>query len=56
MNEHGFDLQRGELNSEAKHKTVAEFKKDLATTEVQQELDRLNEVLKEKYEELDKIS
>ena len=55
MNEHGFDLQRGELNSEAKHKTVAEFKKDLATTEVQQELDRLNEVLKEKYEELDKI-
>lgn len=55
MNEHGFDLQRGELNSEAKHKTVAEFKKDLATTEFQQELDRLNEVLKEKYEELDKI-
>lgn len=55
MNEHGFDLQRGELNSEAKHKTVAEFKKDLATTELQQELDRLNEVLKEKYEELDKI-
>lgn len=55
INEHGFDLQRGELNSEAKHKTVAEFKKDLATTEVQQELDRLNEVLKEKYEELDKI-
>ena len=38
MNEHGFDLQRGELNSEAKHKTVAEFKKDLATTELQQEL------------------
>lgn len=55
MNEHGFDLQRGELNSEAKHKTVAEFKKDLATTELQQESDRLNEVLKEKYEELDKI-
>ena len=55
MNEHGFELERGELNSEAKHKTVAEFKKDLATTEVQQELDRLNEVLKEKYEELDKI-
>ena len=56
MNEHGFDLQRGELNSEAKHKTVAEFKKDLATTEVQQELDRLNEVLKEKYEELDRLN
>ena len=55
MNEHGFELERGELNSEAKHKTVAEFKKDLATTELQQELDRLNEVLKEKYEELDKI-
>ncbi|MGQ7626701.1 MobV family relaxase [Streptococcus suis] len=55
MNEHGFDLQRGELNSEAKHKTVAEFKKDLATKELQQELDRLDEVLKEKYEELDKI-
>ena len=55
MNEHGFDLQRGELNSEAKHRTVAEFKKDLATMELQQELDRLNEVLKEKYEELDKI-
>ena len=55
MNEHGFDLQRGELNSEAKHKTVAEFKKDLATTDLHQELDRLNEVLKEKYEELDQI-
>ena len=26
MNEHGFELERGELNSEAKHKTVAEFK------------------------------
>ena len=55
MNEQGFELERGELNSDAKHKPGAEFKKDLATTELQQELDRLNEVLKEKYEELDKI-
>ena len=22
MNEHGFELERGELNSEAKHKTI----------------------------------
>ena len=28
MNEHGFELERGELNSEAKHKTVAEFKRN----------------------------
>lgn len=55
MKEQGFELERGARNSEAKHLTVAEFKKDLATTELQQELDRLNEVLKEKYEELDKI-
>ena len=31
MNEHGFELERGELNSEAKHKTVAEFKQRLPT-------------------------
>ena len=27
MNEHGFELERGELNSEAKHKTVANLSK-----------------------------
>ena len=30
MNEHGFELERSELNSEAKHKTVAEFKQEIA--------------------------
>lgn len=38
MNEHGFDLQRGELNSEAKHKTVAEFKQDMAVKELDEKL------------------
>ena len=38
INEHGFDLQRGELNSEAKHKTVAEFKQDMAVKELDEKL------------------
>ena len=38
MNEHGFELERGELNSEAKHKTVAEFKQEIAYKEIEQEL------------------
>ena len=38
MNEHGFDLQRGELNSEAKHKTVAEFKQDMGVKELDEKL------------------
>ena len=38
MTEHGFEVERGELNSEAKHKTVAEFKQDIASKELEQEL------------------
>ena len=39
MNEHGFELERSELNSEAKHKTVAEFKQEeIAYKEIEQEL------------------
>lgn len=38
MSEHGFELERGELNSEAKHKTVAEFKQEMANKELEQEL------------------
>ena len=38
MNSRGFDLERGELNSEAKHKTVAEFKQAMADKEIEQEL------------------
>ncbi|HFQ7507471.1 TPA: MobV family relaxase, partial [Streptococcus agalactiae] len=38
MSEHGFDVERGELNSEAKHKTVAEFKQEMANKELEQEL------------------
>ena len=35
MNEHGFELERAsELNSEAKHKTVAEFKQEMAGKEI----------------------
>nr|4LVI_A Chain A, Plasmid recombination enzyme [Streptococcus agalactiae]4LVJ_A Chain A, Plasmid recombination enzyme [Streptococcus agalactiae]4LVK_A Chain A, Plasmid recombination enzyme [Streptococcus agalactiae]4LVL_A Chain A, Plasmid recombination enzyme [Streptococcus agalactiae]4LVM_A Chain A, Plasmid recombination enzyme [Streptococcus agalactiae]4LVM_C Chain C, Plasmid recombination enzyme [Streptococcus agalactiae] len=30
MSDHGFELERGKLNSEAKHKTVAEFKRAMA--------------------------
>lgn len=38
MNEHGFKVERGELNSEAKHKTVAEFKQEMASKEIEKEL------------------
>lgn len=38
MSEHGFDVERGELNSEAKHKTVAEFKQEMANKELEKEL------------------
>ena len=37
MNEHGFELERGELNSEAKHKTVAEFKQEMAGKEIEKQ-------------------
>lgn len=38
MSQHGFELQRGELNSKAKHKTVAEFKQEMAGKEIEREL------------------
>ena len=38
MNEHGFEVERGELNSEKKHKTVAEFKQDMAVKEMDEKL------------------
>lgn len=38
MNEHGFEVERGELNSEKKHKTVAEFKQDMAGKELDEKL------------------
>lgn len=38
MNEHGFEVERGELNSEKKHKTVAEFKQDMANKELDEKL------------------
>lgn len=38
MNSHGFNLDRGELNSQAKHKTVAEFKQEMADRELKEEL------------------
>lgn len=38
MNSHGFNLERGELNSQAKHKTVAEFKQAMADVELKEEL------------------
>ena len=38
LNEQGFELERGARNSEAKHKTVAEFKKDRADKELELEL------------------
>lgn len=38
MGEYGFDLERGELNSEAKHKTVAEFKQEMASKELEKQL------------------
>ena len=33
-----FELERGELNSEAKHKTVAEFKQEMAGKEIEKQL------------------
>ena len=38
MNGHGFEVERGELNSEKKHKTVAEFKQDMAVKELDEKL------------------
>ena len=38
MNEHGFEVERGELNSEKKHKTVAGFKQDMAVKELDEKL------------------
>ncbi|WP_438478857.1 MobV family relaxase [Streptococcus pluranimalium] len=38
MGEYGFELERGELNSEAKHKTVAEFKQEMASKELEKQL------------------
>nr|WP_231041415.1 MobV family relaxase [Streptococcus pneumoniae]AAA25387.1 mobilization peptide [Plasmid pMV158]UES86008.1 initiator of conjugative mobilization [Streptococcus pneumoniae] len=38
MSDHGFELERGKLNSEAKHKTVAEFKRAMADMELKEEL------------------
>lgn len=38
MASHGFDLERGLLGSERKHKTVAEFKQEMASKELGQEL------------------
>lgn len=38
MKEHGFDLERGSLNSDAKHLSVAEFKQEIAFKEVESEL------------------
>ena len=38
LNKQGYHLQRGELNSEKKHKTVAEFKQDMAGKELDEKL------------------
>lgn len=38
MSGYGFELERGELNSESKHKTVAEFKRVMADRELKEEL------------------
>lgn len=38
MSERGFELERGELNSGAKHKTVAEFKQEMASKEIEEQL------------------
>lgn len=62
LNQQGFELERGELNSDKKHKTVAEFKKDIAYEQLEKELvlnysapeyaNNLNEfVTKEDYQE-----
>lgn len=60
MNSLGFDLERGELNSEAKHKTVAEFKQAMADKEIEQELvtrygapEYINETTGEYYDLID---
>lgn len=38
MIKHGFEVERGELNSEKKHKTVAEFKQEIAAKEFEKDL------------------
>lgn len=57
MQEHGFDLERGAKNSEAKHKTVAEFKQELAEQELglKQDISELAEIKRLKQAELSEI-
>jgi len=57
MNEHGFDLERGSRTSDAKHKTVAEFKKEIAEKELnlKQEISELSEIKRLRQAELSEI-
>lgn len=56
MSEHGFDLQRGSRNSDAKHLTVAEFKQELAEKELnlKQGIDELSEILRHRQADFEK--
>lgn len=49
LNKHGFDLERGKLNSEAKHLNVKEFK------EKQKVLDQIDEKIKTKEKKIGKL-
>ncbi|KXT71291.1 Mobilization protein MobM [Streptococcus gordonii] len=49
LNEHGFDLERGKLNSDAKHLNVKEFK------EKQKALEQIDEKIKAKKQKIGKL-
>ena len=57
MSEHGFEVERGARNSDAKHLTVADFKKEIAEKELnlKQGIDELDEILQLRQAELSEI-
>lgn len=57
MQEHGFDIERGARSSDAKHLTVADFKKEIAEKELnlKQGIDKLSEILRHRQAELAEI-
>lgn len=56
MSDHGFALERGARNSDSKHLTVAEFKKELAEKELnlKQGIDELSEILRNRQADFEK--
>lgn len=56
MSEHGFELERGARNSDSKHKSVAEFKQEIAEKQLglKNEIDELSEILRHRQSDFAK--